>query len=170
MNLYTKYYLYIIGCSYILGCIISLIMNTEKILIHESNSYLMPLYGLDQFNRFKMIVSNNGIVALRYILFGLLSYGALSFLYSFYNGYVLGTVIIRGSYCLSLADIVSCTLPHIIFEEIGLCLAGYIGFMLSHQIFLLEKSIPYKKIIPLCITSILLIILSAFIESYVSMS
>lgn len=169
MNFYVKHYLCILWCFYITGCIISVIF-VEGTLISNQDFVQNKLYCSNMANRFFMLLSNNGIVALRYTLFGVFSFGILPLFYSLYNGYVMGIVFIKGSMFLSLPDMICCTLPHAILEEIGLFLAGYIGFLLSYHIVLSKWVVHVKGIVKLCFISFILIIISAFIESYVSMS
>ena len=56
-----------------------------------------------------------------------------------------------------------------ITEMVGLSIAGYIGLVLSYSIFASRKIATFKKVINLSLFTLILIILSSILESYVSM-
>ena len=89
--------------------------------------------------------------------------------YSFYNGFVLGFVIGKSTKLLTIKEILETTIPHCA-EIIGIVLMGYLGFILSIRI-LFNTSIITKKEFPILLgISLIIIIISAYLESYVSMS
>lgn len=127
------------------------------------------IFSENEFDRFISIAKNNTIVGLKNLLVGFFSLGLLSVFYSFYNGFVLGFAIGKYSKVLNTSDIFKTTLPHC-SEIIGIVLMGYLGFVLSIRILFNKCHLSKKIFFILFITSLFIIVISAFLESYVSMS
>ena len=133
------------------------------------NSSVEKLFTENNFDRFISIAKNNIFVGLKNFLIGFFSLGILSLVYSFYNGFVLGFVIGKSTKLLTIKEILETTIPHCA-EIIGIVLMGYLGFILSIRI-LFNTSIITKKEFPILLgISLIIIIISAYLESYVSMS
>ena len=133
------------------------------------NSSVEKLFTENNFDRFISIAKNNIFVGLKNFLIGFFSLGILSLVYSFYNGFVLGFFIGKSTKLLTIKEILETTIPHCA-EIIGIVLMGYLGFILSIRI-LFNTSIITKKEFPILLgISLIIIIISAYLESYVSMS
>lgn len=118
---------------------------------------------------FKHIAVNNCKVALVSIIFGVLTFGVFAVLHAFYNAFVWGHVIRFYSAHLTTSELLWSTIPHS-GEILGLALAACTGFFISLRLFLPRYAQPFQRVIYLGILSFSLIIISAYIESYVSMS
>lgn len=86
MNLYNKYYVPIIVGCYILGCIMSISFCDDNMISFHRDKSSVSFYDFLPFDRFAFIAKNNLIVAIRYVIFSILTFGIGSLLYSFYNG------------------------------------------------------------------------------------
>lgn len=133
--------------------------TTEAILWGEKNNWEI----------FKQIAVNNCKVAFCSIMFGAFTFGVFSVLHAFYNAFVWGYAIRFYSTHLSASEILCSTIPHS-GEILGMALAACTGFLVSLKLFLPQYAQPFRRIIFLGTLSFLIIILSAFLESYVSMS
>lgn len=159
----------IIVFYYVLGCLIAMLCLDNVSCSHKS-SYSVNFYGLQEFDRAKVILLNNSVVAIRYFILSVFTFGIASLLYSLYNGFVFGATLTKGFAFLNYKELVVCTIPHTMTENCGLFLAGFVGFSLSHYIFMARQLLAPKILLYLTIVSIVLIILSSIVESYVSMS
>ena len=128
-----------------------------------------PLGEGNNWEIFKHIAVNNCKVAFCSIMFGGFTFGVFSVLHAFYNAFVWGHVIRFYSVHLTTSEILWSTIPHS-GEILGLALAACTGFFISLRLFLPRYAQPFRRIVFLGTLSFLIIILSAFLESYVSMS
>ena len=135
----------------------------------SNNSSIEKIFSESDFNRFMSIAKNNISVGLKNLLLGFFSLGILSLLYCFYNGFVLGYVIGKSTKVLTINEILGTTIPHC-SEIIGIVLMGYLGFTLSNRILFNTTIINKKEFSILLGISLIIIIISAYLESYVSMS
>lgn len=135
----------------------------------EKTDSFFDFLSLEPFPRFVEILANNLIVALKILILGILSYGIISALLLFYNGLILGLVLNVCAKTLSLQIILASTLPHV-GEVFGLVLSGYVGHIISVSLLSKKRVICLSSILIWSLISLLLIIVSAFSESYISMS
>lgn len=122
-----------------------------------------------QFTSFIFIARNNLVVVLRNLILGIFSLGLFSLIYVFYNAYVHGYIISSLSPFLTAQDVMGCTIPHSM-ELIPLILSSLVGFAISYQILFKKRILPTKKIVWLTLACVGITVLSALIESYISMS
>ena len=121
---------------------------------------------------FQEILKNNTTVYFASIS-GFMTLGFFTAISTFYNGFVFGYLIVTlNRLSENPADFLPRILPHSI-EIIGFIFASALGFYLtnfiSQQYFLkIKPKFEYKTVCLLVITGYLIILLSAFIESYVS--
>lgn len=154
----------------IFGIILGICDGMEETSFSSSrNSYIENIFTENKFNRFISIAKNNVSVGLKNFLLGFFSLGILSLVYSFYNGFVLGFVIGKSTKVLTIKEILETTIPHC-SEIIGIVLMGYLGFILSIRILFNTSIITKKEVSILLGISLIIIIISAYLESYVSMS
>jgi uncharacterized membrane protein SpoIIM required for sporulation len=121
---------------------------------------------------FHDILKNNTTVYFASIS-GFMTLGLFTVISTFYNGFILGYLIVTlNRFSENSADFLPRILPHSI-EIIGFIFASALGFYLTNflcqQYFLkIKPKFEYKTVCLLFITGYLIILLSAFIESYVS--
>lgn len=120
------------------------------------------------WERFINIAVNNCMAALCSIIFGTLTFGVLAAVHAFFNAFIWGHAIGFYSTYLTRSELLWSTVPHS-GEILGMALAACTGFFISLNIFLPKYAQPFYHIICWGILSFSLIIISAFIESYVSM-
>lgn len=159
----------IIVFCYVVGCLVAMLRLDEMFCSCKSSSSV-NFYGLQEFDKAKVILLNNSIVAIRYFILGVFTFGVASLFYSLYNGLVFGAVLTKGIAFLNYKELIVCTIPHAITENCGLFLAGFVGFSLSQYIFMARQLLTPKVLLYLTVISVVLIVLSSFVESYVSMS
>ena len=162
---------------YIIICFIAYLTGTAYGVFEvpeEDKSYLCIKKKKEKvlfpapYDNFKQIAYNN-IKSEAYCMFlGIFSIGILSMLYAFYNGFLLGCAIAHYKKMLTFYEILHSTLPHS-SEIIAIVISCYAGYMLSNSL-LLQKKISYKKIAYAIILCIVITVISAALESYVSMS
>ena len=163
-------YFFIFLIAYFIGIILGICDGMEETSFSSSrNSYIENIFTENKFNRFISIAKNNVSVGLKNFLLGFFSLGILSLVYSFYNGFVLGFVIGKSTKVLTIKEILETTIPNC-SEIIGIVLMGYLGFILSIRILFNTSIITKKEVSILLGISLIIIIISAYLESYVSMS
>ncbi len=128
---------------------------------------------LDYFNTFIYLMKNNLYVIYFNICIGSLTLGIFSFVYTFYNGLVLGYIFEVSYRVLGVKQTLNLILPHSI-ELVAIIWSCYIGFIISYKILkedVLEKEIDikWKNILSQILICSLIIVIAAFLESYVSM-
>lgn len=132
-------------------------------------SLVDKISAMNRYDRFVHIAKNNLTVSIKTMIFGIFSLGCFSVIYIFYNGLYSGMIIDDCLKYLSISELLKVTLPHSI-EIIGLVLFGYIGYILSAKILLDKMDYTYLKVLLLFVVALIIIILAAFIESYISIS
>ena len=144
-------------------------MSEDNHLADDSDYQLDLLFAKAPFDRSISLASNNVIVGLRNLILGIFSLGVFSLLYTFYNGFIFGTVLGKGITVLPVNEILWATLPHCT-EILGIILLGNLGFVLSLKIIFNVNLYSRNHYLFLLAFSFIIIIISAFLESYVSMS
>lgn len=156
---------------YIIGGIVGFVCSVDEFhttpFIHENN--YQGLYNLSQSELFIVILKNNLIVALKNMLLGLFSLGILSLIYTFYNGLIFGIVLGKSTHMLSVYEILKATVPHSC-EFIGLSILGFIGFVISFRLFTKKWLLKKLHLFWLFLIGIFIILITAILESYVSIS
>jgi uncharacterized membrane protein SpoIIM required for sporulation len=160
-------FLYI--CSFLLGyTIIPVASNGEKV-------YNVEVLRLQKVN-FIDILRNNLIVIIQLIV-GALVFGLLTVINIVFNGLSFGFLVSRAfQKSLSLYAVASLTFPHGIFEIPAIIVAGAAGFKIPYEIvrYLMgKKEQPLtkediKEYITLALISIILIVIAAFVEAYIT--
>lgn len=170
-----KFVLIISILSYFIGMfvgsrnIINLIGNTKE--LSENYETIENKYSL-HFEIALKILKNNLQVVITNVLLGSLSFGILSYIYTFYNGLVHGYIFASFAKIITLKKVVLLTLPHSI-ELIGIIWSCYIGAYMSYSLYLhffKNNELPLKNIFYQLMACCSIIIVAAFIESYISMS
>ncbi len=123
---------------------------------------------IDGWNSVCQICINNINVGLINMAFTLLSFGIISIIYLFYNGMILGLAVKQGLNLLSVNEIIGLTLPHS-FEFLGFILWGQTALLLFENICLNGKN-TNSRILLSFIVGLMIIVLAAVIEVYVSVS
>lgn len=170
-SIYKYIYIIISFAVYICGFVIGSLFSITNPINENSafNNVTDVLIIQDEFQRFVAIAINNLKIELINMIMCVLSIGIFSFLYSFYNGFCLGSVYSAASNSLAFSDIFFSFCPHC-GEIICFILSGYIGFVCSIKIlfgFLLVNTRLFRI---MCVFVFICTILFAFIESYISMS
>jgi uncharacterized membrane protein SpoIIM required for sporulation len=157
-------------CSFLLGYINGLVVNKGKKEV--SNIEILWSRKVD----FMDILKNNLIVTIKLIL-GAFILGLLTFTIIVFNGLSFGYLISEAfQKGLSLCTIVFLTLPHGIFEIPAIIIAGAAGFKIPYEIVrylagrkeqILTKE-DIKQYLTLALISIILIVIAAFVEAYVT--
>lgn len=164
--------LIIILAVYAIGMVVGYHTPVERVESNMHHNITIEASLLGEENNweiFKHISVNNCKVALVSIIFGALTFGVFSVLHAFYNAFVWGHVIRFYSVHLTTSEILWSTIPHS-GEILGMALAACTGFFISLKLFLPRYAQPFRRVVFLGTLSFLIIILSAFLESYVSMS
>lgn len=151
---------------YLLGVIIGL-FDTEDYLVtnYQEIDITQPRFSFF----LQILINNTALVSM--IIIGSISFGILSCLLLIVNGYVLGRLINYINTDLGYIYYKN-LVPHI-SEIFGLVLAGSVSFYLIFR-FINNKSISLsyfikdKYLIKYSILSYLLILISAFLEVYIS--
>lgn len=156
---------------YVIGMLIGYYIPVEHIEMgnrYDFTTEAAPWREENSWVIFKHIAVSNCKVALMSIVFGALTLGLLAIVHAFYNAFIWGHAIGYYSNYLSQQQILWSTIPHS-GEIFGMALAACTGFFISLKFFLPRYAPPLRQILLCGVVSFLLIIVSAFIESYVSM-
>lgn len=157
---------YLIG--FVLGYFFSIDSNILNVnVLPQSKPNITELYHLDSFSRFKEIALNNLTVSTKCFIFGAFSYGVYSIIIVFLNAFVLGSIVGSSTQILSFKEICGSLLPHSP-EILGLIVFGYCGFSISNDFFKYHTSSSLRRYILFILIASLIILISAFLESYVS--
>lgn len=159
---------------YIVGFITAYFLKKQFIeLKPNSLSIDNTLYlNQSQWELFLLILKNNSLVYFLNIS-GFLTFGIFTTLNTFYNGFVLGYLLITiNRFFIDSALIYKSLVPHSI-EIIGIIISSTLGFYLtnylSKNIFLNTKpKFDIKNFTSLFVIGFIIILIAAFIESYVS--
>ncbi len=151
---------------------------SKPILVDRNPLEISVLEKLNQlhiegetFELFVTLALNNSTVCLVNIFGGFL-FGFVTIVNLFTNGYFVASSLMQyHNSGLSVIQIMKYTMPHC-FELIGVWLAGSVGFLLTHEQFKLLQGkgfLPnYKLLVPAALISLMIIIISAFIEAYIT--
>lgn len=146
------------------------ILENKHVGIHPMiNNYL----HLRTFDIFIDIMKNNLMVTLFNVCLGIFTIGILSYVFTLYNGFVFGYVFSVACREIGAKEVLASTLPHSM-EIVAIIWSCYLGCIISYKLLneiILEKEtiFRWKKIIKQMIFCSLIVIVSAFLESYVSM-
>lgn len=165
-------FLLILVFIYLIGFVIGLVSGMNEIHTTNTpinNAHTISLLDLPIHERFLEIFKNNIIVSFKNMVFGALSFGFFSVLYTFYNGFFFGFVTGISFHFLTISEILKSTLPHS-FELFGIALFGYIGFLFSVYLFTRRIFVEMKIVLTLFILGTIIILMAAIVENYVSMS
>ncbi|WP_439484478.1 stage II sporulation protein M [Cyclobacterium plantarum] len=158
---------------YLTGLLVGYYMDSD---FDFSLSEAKPLVAMIADSKSKLFCSlaGNNISVVLINIGGGFSLGTISFLNTFYNGAVLGYALSVAGDNFSLALIIRHLLPHAI-EIVAIILSGSLGFYLG--IYLLKKFIlgrshqfDYQKFLILSSTTLVILLLAAVLEVYVSFS
>ena len=143
--------------------------QTQKI-----DTLFNDMQNKSSIDRFKKIASNNLFVICVNII-GALSFGGITLLNTFYNGFIFGYIIKITMYLNDASIFHQRITPHS-FEIIAIILSSIIGLYYGNNIFFYLTDKKFKLanrqrlvnlyLIPICV---FLTIFFAFIEAYVSM-
>ncbi|WP_420841145.1 stage II sporulation protein M [Aquirufa aurantiipilula] len=128
--------------------------------------------NLSQWELFLLILKNNSLVYFINIS-GFLTFGLFTVLNTFYNGFVLGYLITTiNRIFLDSAFFYKRIAPHSI-EIIGIIISSTLGFYLTNYVFkniFLNKKpkFNFKHFTSLFVLGFIIILIAAFLESYVS--
>jgi len=166
-------FLILLLAAYVLGVTIGFICGVGDLSyttsIQQSASNHTQLYSMEPFNRFLYIARNNLMVSLKCCVYGTFSMGLFSLFLLVFNGFVLGDMIGRNSHFLSTEEICKSTLPHSL-EFVGIALFGLTGKIMSTDIFTRHPLRRLVTCVKIASIATFIIIFTAAIEGYVSMS
>lgn len=166
------YFLIILVIAYLTGLALGIFCDIDDFFVNDSYvtenaDALLDLQTLAPFKRSIYIAENNLIVALKILVLGIFSFGIFSTILLLYNGFILGVSIGESLGFLDINVIAKATLPHS-GEILGLIICGYVGYILSMFLIFRVKYYSIYSILKWCMLGFTLIIVSAFIESYIS--
>ena len=107
------------------------------------------------------------------LIFG---FGILTTTILLLNGFLIGSMIKSATVCIPKREILLLTLPHCIFEIPAIIMAGAAGFKIPYEIVrylagrkeqILTKE-DIKEYLTLALISIILIVIAAFVEAYIT--
>lgn len=163
--------LFIISLSYIIGLILGIILcdmiPSVQDVGGENKSVINQLSNMEPIERFFFIAENNIFVGLKCFCGGLFTLGLYPIISNVYSAFIFGVVLKKSAEVLSMGDILYTTIPHS-FEIIGILGMGYVGTVLCVSLLCRKLYLSYKIMMLLLIASLLLIIVSAGIEGYIS--
>jgi uncharacterized membrane protein SpoIIM required for sporulation len=128
-------------------------------------------FGTERKEIFQNIFINNaGVVLINFA--GLFSFGLISCVNVYYNGFVVGDVIKNSISVLSIGTVLRGILPHS-FELIGYFWSALLGIETGLKLFLyvfFQKPFicSYKGLMFKLVLCILIMLIAAFVEAYVS--
>ncbi len=149
--------------------------STNPTLNFESKSFLMFNNNIITLTTYSILIQNLKVCFL--LLLGSITFGTSTLQNLVYNGYNIGYTIAGAlKFGLSFSEILMLTLPHCIFEIPAIIIAGTAGFKIPYEIVrylagkkeqILTKE-DIKEYLTLALISIILIIIAAFVEAYVT--
>ena len=160
--------------SFLLGLLISLHKYAYNFLIF--NRSFTNIYQNQNSGLFKYILINN-IKIIFIILLGFLSVGLTTIINIIYNGVYFGYLVAHAVYLgYNIEVIILLTFPHGIFEIPAIIIAGAAGFKIPYEIVRYlagRKEQPLtkediKEYLMLALISIILIVIAAFVEAYIT--
>jgi len=157
---------------FIFGFTITNFTSTE---IKPKDILGVPLSNL-QPPEFLSILNSNLLVWI-YLHLGIVTFGSSTLINLSYNGFTFGSIISKSLQIgLRTKEILLLTLPHGIFEIPAIIIAGAAGFKIPYEIIrylagrkeqILTKE-DIKEYLTLALISIILIVIAAFIEAYIT--
>ncbi|MEY2762015.1 MAG: Stage sporulation protein [Bacteroidota bacterium] len=159
---------------YVIGFIAAIVLRNNFLIIKFTSLSVDFASSSDKSSKdlFFEILKNNTSVFLA-SLSGFLTLGLFTAIITFYNGFVLGYLLITlNRFSKSPAEFLPRLLPHSI-EIGGFILASTLGFYLTnyitqHYFLKTRPKFDYLFFCLLFISGYIIILISAFIESYVS--
>lgn len=173
MNL-SKKTLVLTIITYSIGIIIPILYEfdfgvNDKV---KTDTFFNDLVSLDNNQLFFKIVKNNiSVIALNII--GAMTFGLLTFITTLYNGFVLSLVIKNVLKNYSSEFVISNFFPHSA-EVLAILMSCYLGYYLSTKFFNFcftkerNLNISFKKVFYLTSLTIIITIISAILEAYVT--
>lgn len=159
--------------TFCLGIAFSISIDIGSLAAQEGEGTAsIELLALNNYDIFLMILKNNVVVICINFLGGL-TLGLITFLNTFYNGFVLGLLVQNALTSFSGAFIFSSLAPHSI-EFAGIVLSCYAGYLVAIQFYrycFLSKSPrsnEIKQLLVMVAICGLTILLAAFLEAYVT--
>lgn len=163
--------LYILSLSYLIGFILGIILGDSIPSIQDiklgNHSIVEELSTMKPIERFFFIAENNVWVGCKCFWGGLFTFGFFSIISNIYSAFIFGVVLKKSIVVLPMETIVYTTLPHS-FEIIGIIGMGYVGTILGVSLLCRKYFLSFMRMFSLFIASLLLILVSAGIESYIS--
>lgn len=163
----------ILSFSYLIGLILGFLsydlIPSVQDVENENNSVINQLSTMEPIERFFFIAENNVLVGCKCFWGGLFTLGIFSIISNIYSAFVFGVVLKKSTVVLSMGTILYTTLPHS-FEIIGIIGMGYVGTVLCVSLLCKKFYLSFKRMILFFIVSFLLILISAGIESYISIN
>jgi len=173
MNL-SKKTLIITLITYSIGIIIPILYDFD-FGVNKSDKtdiFFSELVSLDNNQLFFKIVKNNiSVIALNII--GAMTFGLLTFITTFYNGFILSLVIKNVLKNYSSEFVISNFFPHFT-EVLAILMSCYLGYYLSTKFFNFcftkerTLNISFKKVFYFTSLTIIITIISAILEAYVT--
>ena len=173
MNL-SKKTLLITLITYSIGIIIPVLHDFDFGIENSDKAdvFFSDLVRLNNNQLFFKIVKNNiSVIALNII--GAMTFGLLTFITTLYNGFILSIVVKNVLKNYSSEFVISNFFPHFT-EVLAILMSCYLGYYLSTKIFDFcfgkEKvfAISFKKVFYLTSLTIVITIISAILEAYVT--
>ncbi|AAL81757.1 sporulation protein [Pyrococcus furiosus DSM 3638] len=140
-----------------------------KEILGGGNNFLLN----SPFKMFVFIFLNNTRVAILSALLGI-AFGIVPLLIMFFNGLVVGVVVVHVSRSLPITKVLLSIVPHGIIEIPALALAGTAGILWFSEIlhgkgsFGARVQIGFKKMLRILGISIVLLLIAAFIEAFIT--
>lgn len=158
---------YIVG--FILGFILCDISLSVDIDMDGKTSVIEQVSKMTTSERFFFIAENNVIIGVKCFIGGLLTLGVYPIVSNMYSAFMWGSILGRSLSVISIKQALYSTLPHS-FEVIGIIGMGYLGTMSCISLLQSRLYLSYQRLFFLLILFLFIIVVSAFIETYVSMS
>ena len=142
-----------------------------------SEKRVLSILSSDETSRPDMMFFlNNNIKIILSLIFGSLTFSTLTVVILLYNGIISGIIIKTVAKQIGLTKSLFLILPHGIFEIPAIIIAGAAGFKIPYEIvrYLMgKKEQPLtkeniKEYLTLALISIILIVIAAFVEAYVT--
>ncbi len=150
------------------------ILDYNDNIISTNSSFILE-YKFKKPDMFLLIKNNLALISL--FLSGAFLFGITTFVNLIYNGFFIGFIVNKAlQKRTTLNEILILTLPHGIFEIPAIIIAGAAGFKIPYEIVrylagkkeqILTKE-DIKEYLTLALISIILIVIAAFIEAYVT--
>jgi len=145
-------------------------------LVGIINGFVLSDYDINPIDlEFDEVFRNNLLVSLSIIVFGLFTFGLSSIVMMLANGYVVGIVIGEALQLRMGVLLLTGLAPHFFTETLSLFLCSTVGFATGLQLFRWLRGIQlirFKRllfeIVMITTVSVLLLLVSAFIESNIS--